>query len=71
MVASQVVPGANGWSTAPCASRIASQWAFAGGSTTTGNTLTLSLYNPTATEAVVNVSFLTGQGSTRPSSTRA
>ena len=66
VVASQVVSGANGWTTAPCASRIASEWDFAGGSTTTGNTLTLSLYNPAATEAVVNVSFLTGQGLVTP-----
>ncbi len=66
VVASQVVSGANGWTTAPCASRIASDWAFAGGATTAGNTLTLSLYNPAATEAVVNVSFLTEKGLVTP-----
>jgi hypothetical protein len=59
VVASQVVSGPNGWSTAPCASQVASQWSFAGGATTAGNALTLSLYNPTSTEAVVNVSFIT------------
>ncbi len=66
VVASQVVSGANGWTTAPCASGIASEWAFAGGATTTGNTLTLSLYNPAATQAVVNVSFLTEKGLLTP-----
>ena len=66
VVASQAVSGPNGWSTAPCASRIASQWAFAGGATTAGNTLTLSLYNPAATEAVVNVSFVTEEGLITP-----
>jgi hypothetical protein len=58
----QVVSGPNGWSTAPCASQTSAMWAFAGGSTTGGNLLTLSLLNPTATEAVVNVSFLTDGG---------
>ncbi|HEY5096604.1 MAG TPA: DUF5719 family protein, partial [Acidimicrobiales bacterium] len=66
VVATQAVSGPNGWSTAPCAARIASEWAFAGGATTAGNTLTLSLFNPAATEAVVNVSFLTGAGVVTP-----
>ena len=66
VVASQSVSGPNGWSTAPCASQVAPQWSFAGGSTTAGNTLTLSLYNPTATEAVVNVSFITNTGYETP-----
>jgi Family of unknown function (DUF5719) len=56
---SQVVSGPTGWSTAPCASQTSAEWSFAGGSTAGGNLLTLSLLNPTATEAVVNVSFLT------------
>jgi hypothetical protein len=66
VVATQAVSGANGWSTAPCASRIGSEWTFAGGSTMSGNSLTLSLFNPTATEAVVNVSFLTEGGVITP-----
>ena len=41
-------------------------WAFAGGSTSPGNTLTLDLFNPAATEAVVNISFLTGSGTVVP-----
>jgi hypothetical protein len=66
VVVSQVVSGPNGWSTAPCASQVASQWSFAGGATTAGNALTLSIYNPGATEAVVNVSFITNNGYETP-----
>jgi Family of unknown function (DUF5719) len=66
VVASQVVSGGGGWSTAPCASRTSTQWSFAGGSTTAGNALALTLYNPAATEAVVNVSFLTSTGKETP-----
>ena len=56
----------SGWSTAPCPSLVSSQWDFAGGSTAAGNTLTLSLYNPAAVEAVVNVTFLTESGVIAP-----
>jgi len=50
-----------GWSTAPCASTLSSTWEFVGGSTATG-LLDLSLYNPAAAQAVVDVSFLTAGG---------
>ncbi|HZM54357.1 MAG TPA: DUF5719 family protein [Acidimicrobiales bacterium] len=66
VAANQVVGGPNGWSTAPCASQVSALWSFAGGSTSPGNTLTLSLFNPTASQAVVNVSFLTGAGVIAP-----
>ena len=56
-----VIGGPTGWSTAPCASTVAPEWEFAGGSTNSGP-LDLSLYNPTAAQAVVNVSFLTTSG---------
>ena len=56
-----VIGGPTGWSTAPCASTVAPQWEFAGGSTSSG-LLDLSLYNPTAAQAVVDVSFLTTGG---------
>ncbi len=64
--ADQVVAGPSGWSTAPCASQVGARWTFAGGSTTAGNTLTLSLLNPSAAAAVVNVSFLTAEGLVTP-----
>ena len=56
-----VIGSAVGWSTAPCTSTLSSTWDFAGGSTATGS-LDLSLFNPTAAQAVVNVSFLTTSG---------
>jgi hypothetical protein len=62
----QVVAGSGGWSTAPCASQISDRWAFAGGATTPGNALTLALFNPAVTQAVVNVSFLTAGGLIAP-----
>ncbi len=66
VVASQVVSGPLGWSMAPCASGISSQWAFSGGSTTTGNTLRLALFDPAAPAATVNISFLTPTGLVTP-----
>lgn len=66
VAADQVVSGPGGWSTAPCASRVSGQWTFAGGSTTSGNALTLSLFDPTAAQVVVNVSFLTASGVITP-----
>ncbi len=66
VVVSQVVSGTAGWSTAPCASEVSPLWAFAGGSTSPGDTLTLDLFNPAATEAAVNISFLTGSGTVVP-----
>lgn len=62
----QVVSGPGGWSTAPCASQLSGQWYFAGGSTSNGDTLSLSLFDPAAAQAVVNVSFLTASGVITP-----
>ena len=65
--ATQVVSGPLGVSTAPCASRTASQWYFADGSTAGNNSLKLSLFNPSRTTAVVNVSFVSaGNGVLAP-----
>jgi len=66
VVASQVVSGPLGWSTAPCASRTATQWAFAGGSTAAGSGLALALFDPAAPAAVVNITFLTRTGLVTP-----
>jgi hypothetical protein len=63
---SQVVGGPNGWSTAPCAAQPSSRWAFAGGSTMPGYALTLSLFNPAASDASVNISFFTSSGLIAP-----
>jgi len=53
----QVVSGPLGWSTAPCASTTSSNWYFAHGSTASGASLTLALYNPSTTDAVANVTL--------------
>ncbi len=66
VVANQVVSGPLGWSTAPCASRTATQWAFAGGSTSAGNNLALALFDPAAPASVVNITFLTKSGLVTP-----
>jgi hypothetical protein len=68
VVANQVASGPGGWSTAPCASQTAAQWSFVGGSTTAGHATSIALLNPSSTEAVVNISFLTGQGRVTPQS---
>jgi hypothetical protein len=66
VVAREVVSGPGGWSTAPCTSQISPQWDFAGGSTVSGNDLALALFDPSAAESVVNVSFLTPSGVVSP-----
>lgn len=66
VVADEVVSGSGGWSMAPCASRTASQWAFAGGSTNSGDSVNLALFDPAASEAVVDLSFMTGNGLVTP-----
>jgi hypothetical protein len=62
----QEVSGAGGWSMAPCASTVATQWYFPSGSTAGGNSLTLSLFNPTASPVLADVTFLTANGLLTP-----
>jgi hypothetical protein len=47
-----------GWSMAPCAATTAPDWYFAHGATAHGSGLTLSLFNPGATDAVADVSLV-------------
>jgi hypothetical protein len=47
-----------GWSMAPCASTTSPDWYFAHGATSQGGGLTLSLFNPGATDATVDVSLV-------------
>jgi hypothetical protein len=54
---SETVVGPLGWSMSPCASSTSSTWYFAHGSTASGATLSLSLYNPSRAEAVVDVTL--------------
>jgi len=63
----QTVSGPLGWSVAPCASSASPRWYFAHGSTAAGSSLELSLFNPTATDAVVDVSLFTStEGTVAP-----
>ena len=62
VVAEQVVSGPGGWAMAPCASSTSSVWYLAGGATTGGNDLAVTLFNPTASPAVVGLSFDTPGG---------
>lgn len=64
--ASELVSGSAGWSVAPCASESAARWYFAAGDTAAGHTLRVSVFNPTANLAVVDLSFVTAAGITMP-----
>lgn len=61
VAATAVVGGAAGWSTAPCPAQVSSSWNIPGGGTAAG-TLSMSLLNPGAAPAVVNLTFLTSSG---------
>src|ERR1700688_1063366 len=54
---SESVASPLGWAMAPCAPSTATSWYFAHGATARGSGLTLSLFNPNATDAVVNISL--------------
>jgi len=54
----QQLSGAAGISTAPCSSTASSSWYFAKGSTASGDSLQVALYNPMPTPAVVDVTFV-------------
>ncbi len=54
----QSVQSPLGWSMAPCAPSTATHWYFAHGATAQGGGLILSLFNPAATDAVVNVALV-------------
>ena len=66
MTVSELVDGPLGWAEAACASTTSPAWYFASGSTSAGSSLYVSLFNPTSTEAVVDLTFVTEQGVTKP-----
>ena len=66
VVVSQVVQGPTGWSQSACASTALPDWYFAAGSTAQGSTLVLVLFNPMATPAVVDTTFVTASGPVQP-----
>ena len=63
---SDLVSGPSGWAVTPCASETSANWYFATGSTALGNSLYVTLYNPTASLAVVDMSFLASNGLEQP-----
>jgi hypothetical protein len=64
--ASTLVEWGSGWTVAPCASETSSAWYFATGSTADADATYVSLYNPSANLAVVDLSFVTASGETAP-----
>jgi Family of unknown function (DUF5719) len=66
VLVTESVAGPVGWSVSPCSRSTAPVWYFASGSTINGNTLTLSLFNPTTTDAVVDMTFITPAGISVP-----
>jgi hypothetical protein len=66
VTASLQVQGPSGWAITPCASLTSTSWYFASGATQTGDNLFLSLYNPTATLAVCDVTFYSNIGKQQP-----
>jgi hypothetical protein len=63
---SETVRDANGWSVAPCASSASTSWYFPQGSTLAGDSVTLDLYDPSVTAAVVDIDVLTHSGEAQP-----
>jgi hypothetical protein len=57
VVATQSVVGSTGWAEAPCTTGTSPTWYFASGATGGGKDLFISVFNPTATLAVVNLGF--------------
>jgi hypothetical protein len=62
----QVVTGAQGTSTAPCATTGSDRWYFADGTTQENASLYLTLLNPYSEDAIVDLSFTTEQGPESP-----
>jgi hypothetical protein len=62
VVVEHVVRGPLGESSAPCASAASDRWYFAEGSTAREDTMLLSLFNPFAEDAIVDLSFWTDEG---------
>ena len=62
----QAVHGSAGWSEAPCVSRTSEHWYFPSGTTSGSNGLFISLFNPTSSPDVVDLTFITPSGALRP-----
>jgi hypothetical protein len=65
-VVEQVVSGSSGVSRAACATTGSDRWYFADGTTQENSRLAVSLVNPYPEDAIVDLSFVTEQGSEAP-----
>jgi len=63
---SQLLKVPDGSSVSQCASSLSPHWYFPQGSTLPGNAVTLDIYDPAATPAVVDVDLITASGETQP-----
>lgn len=70
VVAELVVTGAADTDATPCSSRASDRWHFADGVTAKDANLELSLFNPFAEDAIVDLSFGTDQGRAAPAAFR-
>lgn len=68
IAASQTFKGRGGSTVSQCASRTSAAWYFPQGSTVAGNSVTLDVYNPSVTPAVVDVDLFTSSGEAQPQS---
>jgi Family of unknown function (DUF5719) len=66
VAASLTVHGPSGWSEAPCQSSTAAHWYFPTGVTSLSDGLFISLFNPTSTPDVVDLTFVTPAGVDHP-----
>ncbi len=66
VLVAQSIAGATGWTEAACSRSTSARWYFASGSTLQGDTLAMALFNPTTTDAVVDMTFVTPSGLSAP-----
>jgi hypothetical protein len=66
VAATEAIHGVNGVAVAPCLTRAAPSWWLTGGSTNPGQSFVLSVFNPTASQAVFSVAFQTPSGLSSP-----
>jgi hypothetical protein len=63
---SESIRSAYGWSMTQCASSTSTTWYFPQGSTVAGDTVMLDLYDPSVTQAVVDIDLVTPSGQADP-----
>jgi hypothetical protein len=63
---SEYVRSYYGWSTTQCASSTSATWYFPQGSTVAGDSVILDLYDPSVTQAVVDIDLVTASGQVSP-----